>query len=1070
MTNEIRQAPPIASAVVIGLGGSGVHTLARLRAIVRDTSRTDRVAVDNVRFLAIDAVGQNSQLPALPKGTGLSPDEFLNIASTPLNAFEYVRQASQHDEALSASWDTSYNAPNQPLTDGMKRSRALGNLAFRVQAGELLAAVRGTLDAVVALNPGQYRHGSESSKARIPVFIASSCVGGTGSSGFLHVLHAVHRAAKACGVDVAVYPVIFLPDVFMGVRASSLDSRMEERAHQSNAYAFFAEFDYVISEPRAFDELLCPTDAMTTGVRALDVVERAFLIDGRLTDGSQIGQVDAYELAATGLHALLLTETRELLGASGTNTDVKGFDDLEPPQRTAYATMGSFRTVFPGSTYRRFARARMRSHLLQSFVLDDADTTNEVALGKRLIRDLVDGIWGLRTVFDEEARKLRSVQDLQSRVASAESELDDKDAAVAVSEHLDRVLADADEAAKDLVSVMPAQSRAAISGIDGVIDSVLQSSGEGLKVLRYAVNKAQAELSHKATAREAANQSSRQLLSAMRQANRDGSLTDCARRVQQAAGRNFLVRRGELSESINGYSDAASQFASNLLTAHVAQAELDVLKSAVARLEEVLDALDGAAKIIADDKTAADVVWQNDELEGKDAGGDSLMVLVPSDVRPQVEDSGIAKAVWARIERKLEENVSLRRDESSTGREWVRKLYKEWWKQGEDNGVRGLVALGQGAIDAGSQARSAEILERILSHDVEDLTGLAAVMPCDLRAAAAMADAAASGDIYADAVTDGGPGSGSEADQLETALEETLKKSEYVALQIDPARVRLQGGAALPPPLVTVAASGNIMAAIKQKVPTAVAVDSGDPEQVVSLTIRIRLPIGAVRGLDQWDQTHRRVIRDRARLGIRSNDPPPFLDTRLASTVARRPLVRRLYAHARLADLVVQGTALLRMHDETLDVVRSLGLIPPLEVQFKGDKTEVVAHPLTIIDGQVRDSGDAVVLGTDAAEVFDRLAGENAVQNGIEDVFDFVLNRARGLAQGGDSRLLEALSGAVAGYQADNADLARLLPTESPAPETEREREVRRQIDLAAERVAAEVKAAPRPAKPESKI
>lgn len=39
MTEPNDQAPPIASALVIGVGGSGVHTLARLRAAVRDSSR-----------------------------------------------------------------------------------------------------------------------------------------------------------------------------------------------------------------------------------------------------------------------------------------------------------------------------------------------------------------------------------------------------------------------------------------------------------------------------------------------------------------------------------------------------------------------------------------------------------------------------------------------------------------------------------------------------------------------------------------------------------------------------------------------------------------------------------------------------------------------------------------------------------------------------------------------------------------------------------------------------------------------------------------------------------------------
>ena len=76
MTQTANTAPPISSALVIGIGGSGVHTLARLRSAVRDKSRPGVVALDNVEFLAIDAVEQNAQLPALPPGAGLQPSEF----------------------------------------------------------------------------------------------------------------------------------------------------------------------------------------------------------------------------------------------------------------------------------------------------------------------------------------------------------------------------------------------------------------------------------------------------------------------------------------------------------------------------------------------------------------------------------------------------------------------------------------------------------------------------------------------------------------------------------------------------------------------------------------------------------------------------------------------------------------------------------------------------------------------------------------------------------------------------------------------------------------------------------
>ncbi len=1074
MTEPNDQAPPIASALVIGVGGSGVHTLARLRAAVRDSSRPGVVAVDNVKFLAIDAVEQNSQLPALPPGAGLEADEFLNIAASPINAYEYVRRAWQHDDTLRSSWDSDYIPPNQALTDGMKRSRPLGNLVFRVQSEKVTASLRRLLDEVVALNPDQYRRGSDSSRARVPVFIAASSAGGTGSSGFLHVLHAIHRAASAAGVDLAVYPIVFLPDVFASARAGSLDPQMEERAHWSNAYAFFSELDYVISEQRAFDTLLCPSSEMSANVQAIDVVESIFLIDGKLTDGSQIEQQDAYDLAASGLHSLLLTKTRDLLGAAGTNTDNKGFDALDPPQRTAYATMGSFRTVFPGSTYRRYAKARLRSHLLHSYLLDESHHTNEVDRGQRIISALVDGVWGLRTSFDEKARSLRSVQDLLARASNAEAELDDSDVAQAVVDHVSAVMSDGERAADELVGVVPAQTRSAIDQIPGVVDEVLRSSGEGLKVLRYAVRRAQLALSEKAEVSRGLNQSARQSLSNLRQQDRDGSLNDHARRVQQASTRNFLVRRGELSESVKGYADSVQQFATKLLRAHVAQAELDVAKAAVDELASVADALEAASKILRDQKHQYDTVWQNDDLDGKDVGSKALMALVPSDVLPQVEDSAVAAAIWARIEKSLDAKAELACDpreavgaQPAQGREWVRKVYETWWKEGTSKGVRGLVSLGQGDSDAVSQTRAVEILNRILQHEVESLADLQAIMPRDLESAAALADAVAAGDVLADASDEI---SGKETKQLWTALEEAMKKAGFVALQIDRARIVLQGDAAQPEPVVKIMATGGMLQRVSTMLPAADPVDSADPEQVVTLAVQRGFPVGAVRGLDLWHKAHHRVMRDRSRYLSKSIDPPPYLDKNFERVSSSRPLVRRLYTDAPVAELVVQGTALMRLVDSDSEAVRGMGLLSPLAVRWRRDLAERIAVPLAVQDGQVRQNGDPVVLGTSAAEVFDAIAEEVSVQRGISAVFDLVLMRGQTQAVQGDTRLLDALAQEIEEYRHASAELAMALPTDNPTDETERERAVRQAIDTAALAVLAEVKAAPRPVRPPSVV
>lgn len=194
------------------------------------------------------------------------------------------------------------------------------------------------------------------------------------------------------------------------------------------------------------------------------------------------------------------------------------------------------------------------------------------------------------------------------------------------------------------------------------------------------------------------------------------------------------------------------------------------------------------------------------------------------------------------------------------------------------------------------------------------------------------------------------------------------------------------------------------------------------------------------------------------------------MDKNFERASSSRPLVRRLYTDAPVAELVVQGTALMRLLDSDSEAVRGMGLLSPLTVRWRGDLAERIAVPLAVQDGQVRQNGDPVVLGTSAAEVFDAIAEEVSVQRGISAVFDLVLMRGQTQAVQGDTRLLDALAQETEEYRHASAELAMALPTDNPTDETERERAVRQAIDTAALAVLAEVKAAPRPVRPPSVV
>jgi hypothetical protein len=1023
------------------------------------------VAVDNVKFLAIDAVEQNQQIPPLPPGVGLSREEFYNVARESVNAYDYVRTAWRHNRVLQETWDVDYRAPNVPLIDGMKRCRPLGNLVFRIQSQQVEGAVRTALNQVLAINPDQWRSGSDGGRAKVPVFIVASCAGGTGSSGFLHVLHAVHRATIAAGVTAEVYPVIFLPDVFARARQRGLDPASETRGHWANAYAFLAELDLVLSEPLAFDDLLCPPHQSPTNVETIDVVKSAFLIDGRLTDGGQFDERDAFDIAATGVHSLLVTEVRSLIGVEGVNNDSRHFD--AEGARTAYAGIGALKIVYPGSTYRRYLRARLKSFLLQDYLVDESASVSDRSAPLR--EKLTEQILGLREDMYNKAYGIESARRLRERAAGAADEVGDPDLADDVGEHMLALLDDASKAGRDLQSMLPDMVRQASSRIDGVIDRVIIESGEGIEVLRFAVDKVKEQLTTRRNDDETKVAAWKSAMNGLQEAD-EGSLSGCLRRVSQAHDRVFFLRRGELKPAVKAYAEASDLFAKSLIASNVGEAQLTVLTTAIDRLSEVQYALKSAAKVLREEKDDADLTWRDDAFEGKDVGGLHVMGVVPSDVAStdariaEVEDSAIARGSWERLVKLLADDTEVLRkrlpSQDETGSQWLNQVYEEWWRLGKHHGVRGLVTLGQGDIDAQGQDEALELLRKVLDHQINELGRVDSLLPSSLEAAAGMADAVASGDVYE--MRDLADFAGEETAQLNALLRETMQRAGYVTVQLDPAKIRLQNDDPLPSPVKTVAASGAMRERLAALVPDARVYESGDPEQVKSVSVQMSFPLAALEGLGQWHRNYQRVQATRRVNGQRSSDPPPHLDTRFAAAVTLRPVAVRDYSDHVVAEFVVQGSALMLLSSDAPDLVARFGNVAAISTQY-GDRGTVIAYgqPMTVVNDRTQAAGDRIRLGSSAAAVFDAVGASPKFQVGTNEVFDYLLARAKADSREQRPELLTAIQMAVEQYRAINHANAAKLPQENPSEEVVRERQVRLALDTAAGILLGEVAAAP---------
>src|SRR4051794_17248532 len=100
---EERGARQVSTAVVIGLGGSGIQTVARVRSAVH-ADRPDQAARPSIRFLGIDAVDPTKQNPPLPPGVQLGPGEFMNLTEVPFDAATFIKSQLQADPLLKTWW------------------------------------------------------------------------------------------------------------------------------------------------------------------------------------------------------------------------------------------------------------------------------------------------------------------------------------------------------------------------------------------------------------------------------------------------------------------------------------------------------------------------------------------------------------------------------------------------------------------------------------------------------------------------------------------------------------------------------------------------------------------------------------------------------------------------------------------------------------------------------------------------------------------------------------------------------------------------------------------------------
>lgn len=684
--------------LVIGIGGSGIQTISRVRsAVVGD--RPDAAATPSIQFLGVDAVNLSKQIPPLPPGVGLGAREFINLTERVFDAYAFVQKIGGSDTALKTWWDFNFQAPPGALVDGLKQSRMLGRLAFYRESANLASQISRAMSDAIALRRTHVEKGiagSDTGTSTLKVFVVCSSSGGTGSAGLLEVLHKVWVAARGLGITPEIRVFTYLPGVFeYAITTTSAAPLLEKENQAANAYAFLRELDHFVVHSDELDDAVCnPAATPATNVPPGQLVKQVYLVDATIDGGGVLSNVtDAYEIVGEAIYQFLMTDAgRPQIAQNGTNTDQLLTMLDGHGKRRVYCGLGVASVTYPGDTYRRHLRARLADWLIRELLVPrpvDLPTQVRDHPGTDGLLDELRSLHGSVTGYDPPP----DVSDLRILAESAPEQLKEDQSEEVVTRILSTFEARVPRAVKAMQEQLRSVREQALSQVESVVIDAVFRTGYGvpfgIEMIKHA-ERVIDDMRADASEVRATNQRSAPQLED--EANE-------LRRKLRALNQRTLVIPGQRVKAGEALGDAIRAWGDAVLGEHEAEGEVRFLDGVRQHLERLRLELEKSELELQKLAGSAYKAWTADELIGKDAGPRDTTALIPSDVQPEVERSSLAVAAFAEVIDRMNKLNLI---------ELIQDLYQKWRRNGEG---RGAFGLGSGNPDESEQARAALIGE-----------------------------------------------------------------------------------------------------------------------------------------------------------------------------------------------------------------------------------------------------------------------------------------------------------------------------------------------------------------------
>ena len=232
-------------SIFIGLGGTGMKSILKTKAILLDNYGKDGELPPMFTFLGIDTdfkeYGKSAKSKIMGDVSLTAKERFSISVAKPKQYFD------QHKVEM--TWMPKQNIACVTTLDcGAGQVRSNGRVAFMYNKAQLKTRLEQAISDVNSANSygarwSEYQSIAHDSATKTEVHIVFSLCGGTGSGTFLDVAYLMRDIARETCTDITINGYAVLPGVFM----DEIRNVAEKSRIQPNAYGALRELDYLMS-------------------------------------------------------------------------------------------------------------------------------------------------------------------------------------------------------------------------------------------------------------------------------------------------------------------------------------------------------------------------------------------------------------------------------------------------------------------------------------------------------------------------------------------------------------------------------------------------------------------------------------------------------------------------------------------------------------------------------------------------------------------------------------------------------------------------------------------------------